>query len=271
MRLPGADVVRMALQAPLRRPGRSALTALGLAIGVGTFIAMVSFGRGARSSVVSQFETLGSNLLRLKTYYGVTEGAPAPLTEGDVEALRRETTTLDAVVPFIHANVDVSSGTRSQRSVVSGTTPEFVRTREWRFIAGGGFDAGDMQRRAKVCVVGGSVADALFPHASGLGQSITIDGRLSCRVIGLLADRGATVTGGDPDNRIMLPLPTYNAHLGGDQPYSVIEIRPKSRELLAAATAEINQVIRRTHGIHPGGTIWFVDRSFSLQMNSIIS
>ncbi len=88
MRIHDPDSVRMALQVPLRNPGRSALTTLGLAIGVGAFIAMVSFGRGARSSVVSQFETLGSNLLRIKRQTARRRATPRPLTDADVDALR---------------------------------------------------------------------------------------------------------------------------------------------------------------------------------------
>ena len=101
MRLQLPDSVRMALSVPLRNPGRSALTALGLAIGVSAFIAMVSFGRGARGSVVSQFETLGSNLLRIKRQTAANEVEPRPLTYVDVNALSRESTTLSVVVPLV--------------------------------------------------------------------------------------------------------------------------------------------------------------------------
>src|SRR6185295_13570936 len=110
MRLPDSDGLRMALQMPLRQPGRSALTTLGLAIGVGAFIAMVSFGRGARSSVVAQFETLGSNLLRVRTRYGVTDAPPRLLSAADVRALERESTTLLRVIPHAIANYDAAYG-----------------------------------------------------------------------------------------------------------------------------------------------------------------
>src|SRR5688500_622077 len=133
------DALLMALSVPLRNPGRSALTALGLAIGVGAFIAMVSFGRGARSSVVSQFETLGSNLLRVKTYYGATSSPPRLLTAPDVAALRREATTLAYIVPAALASMDVSFRGRRQRTSVRGTTPDFVYTGDYRVSSGGLF------------------------------------------------------------------------------------------------------------------------------------
>ena len=116
------DSVRMALQVPLRNPGRSALTALGLAIGVSAFIAMVSFGRGARGSVVSQFETLGTNLLRIrKASSSATEAEVRPLSHGDYEALRREATTLAYVVPYSDRLMNISHGGRQTRSTVRGT------------------------------------------------------------------------------------------------------------------------------------------------------
>src|SRR5689334_20870045 len=93
------EAILLALQVPIRNPGRSALTALGLAIGVSAFIAMVSFGRGARTSVVSQFEALGSNLLKVKGAQR-GDGTSGIITWSDVETLRREGTAFAHVVPF---------------------------------------------------------------------------------------------------------------------------------------------------------------------------
>ena len=252
MRIPGSETLRMALQAPVRNPGRSALTALGLAIGVGTFIVMVSFGRGARASVVSQFETLGSNLLRVKTYHGVTARTPRYLRESDVAALRREATTIDVLVPVVGRPTRVSYEGVNRRTSVNGTTPEFVKTRDWRVAEGGLFDSVDMSTRAKVCVLGATTVEAFFGDADALGKRIMVDGKLPCRVIGTLAPRGTSVSGSDMDDRIVMPLSTYEAHLGLPTGYSQLEVRPKSREMLAAATEEIEQIIRRTHRIAPG-------------------
>src|SRR5690349_10388449 len=111
------DALLMALSVPLRNPGRSALTAIGLAIGVGAFIAMVSFGRGARSSVVSQFEALGSNLLRVKPLFTVNS-TPRPLDDNVMRALEREATSLGLVVPLYQRDFDVEYKGRSHRTVI---------------------------------------------------------------------------------------------------------------------------------------------------------
>jgi putative ABC transport system permease protein len=245
------DSLVMALQVPVRNPGRSALTTLGLAIGVGAFIAMVSFGRGARSSVVSQFETLGSNLLRVKTYYGVTSEPPRLLTAPDVAALRREATTLQYIVPLVQGSLDVSYRGKRLRTAVRGTTAEFVHTGDWQVASGGVFDATDVAQKAKVCVLGSGTARELFGSTEPLGQVVTVDGSLPCRVIGVLSARGAAISGGDLDERLVMPLSTYETYLGMPNGYQ-IELRPKSRAMLEAAKAEVLQIIRRRHGIDPG-------------------
>ncbi len=248
----GSDTLRTALQMPARNPGRSALTTLGLAIGVGAFIAMVSFGRGARSAVVSQFETLGTNLLRIKTRYGATTESPHLLTQEDVAALQRESTTFAYVVPHAFSPMDVTYAGRRIRTSVLGALPDIVHTEDWRMSAGGMFDQADVQQRSKVCVIGATALANLFGPADPLGQVITIGGRLPCRVIGVLGQRGSNIGGSDMDDRVMLPLSTYEAYLGLPNGYWVVEVRPKSRALLDAAKAEVTQILRRSHRIEPG-------------------
>ncbi len=247
MRLPGTDNLHMALQVPLRNPGRSALTALGLAIGVGAFIAMVSFGRGARSSVVSQFETLGSNLLRVKPAFNVNNPNPRPLTPEDVDALRRESTAIAYVVPLCSRGADVEYQGRRHRTTIRGMPPEYDKTRDEAIALGGSFDAVDMAQQAKVCVLGATVVRELFGVEQPLGKVVTIGDRLPCRVIGVLESRGAAVTGGDIDDRVIIPLTTYLSQLGSSQGFSYIEVRPKSRQLLSAAREEVMDILRGTH------------------------
>jgi putative ABC transport system permease protein len=244
-----SDALSIALQMPLRNPGRSALTTLGLAIGVGAFIAMVSFGRGARSSVVSQFETLGSNLLRIKPESGGTGLPPRPLTQADVQALRRESTTFAHVAPHAFGNMDVIVGNRHVRTSVLGAVPEILSTEDWQIATGAMFDETDMQQRSKVCVLGATPLAALFGSADPLGQMITIDGRLPCRVIGVLAKHGSSISGADSDDRMLIPLSTFEAYLGLPNGYLVIEVRPQSRALLEAAKVEIKDIMRRSHQV----------------------
>ena len=244
------DSVRMALSVPMRNPGRSGLTALGLAIGVSAFIAMVSFGRGARGSVVSQFETLGSNLLRIRAATASNETQARPLRQIDAAALKRESTTLAYVVPLINRTLDVTHAGRRARTTVRGTVPEFTEVRDEAVTRGGTFDARDVRERAKVCVLGMTVVKQLFPSSEALGAVVTIGGSLPCRVIGVFAERGAAISGSDLDDRVVMPISTFETSLGA-QGLSSIEVRPRSPEMHFAAKQEITAILRRSRNVDP--------------------
>jgi putative ABC transport system permease protein len=248
------DAFGMALQVPIRNPGRSALTTLGLAIGVSAFIAMVSFGRAARTSVVSQFESLGANVLNIRTQWGLTEAAPHLLDAGDVEALRKQTTAIALVVPFGSISTDVSFGGKNRRVPIRGTTPEYMVTRNLAMAEGSSFDAVDLEQRAKVCVLGATTQRELLGNRDPIGAVVTIDNKLPCRVIGTLPARGSSISSSDSDDVVFLPLSTFEAQLGLPNGYGGLEVRPKQRELLDAAKAEAVALLRQRHGIPEGGT-----------------
>jgi putative ABC transport system permease protein len=257
MRIPGSDVIRVVLQVPLRNPARSGLTALGLAIGVGAFIAMVSFGRGARSSVVAQFETLGSNLLRIKPAYSANAPEPRPLSEADVLALRRESTAIAYVVPLYSRGLNVSHAGRNYATTVRGMSPDYTKTRDESFSLGGSFDAVDVQQNAQVCVVGATIVRELFAGENPLGGALTIENRLPCRIIGVLTARGAAVSGSDLDDRVVVPLTTFESQLGAPHGYSYIEVRPKSPALLGVARKEILSILAASHQTGQGDEVDF--------------
>jgi putative ABC transport system permease protein len=245
------DAIAMALSVPLRNPGRSALTALGLAIGVAAFIAMVSFGRGARSSVVAQFETLGSNLLRVRP--GALPGALELrlLTQDDADALRRESTTLSDVVPIYSRSYVLSYQGHTHVTTVRGAPPEFTKTRDEVFAHGGSFDAEDLAKHAKVCILGASVVNSLFGQDDAMGKVVAIGDRTSCRVIGVFAALGVNISGSDMDDRVVIPLTTFTSELGG-QGFNTIELRPKVGVALAAARQETVEIMRAAHRLAPG-------------------
>jgi len=245
------DAALMALSVPRRNPGRSALTTVGLAIGVGAFIAMVSFGRAARSSVVSQFESLGSNLLRVKPSFSVNIPDPHPLDDADVRALEREATTLDLVAPFYTRELEVEYQGRAHRTAVRGMTPEFSQVREEVIAQGGQFDQTDVERSTKVCILGATVVRELFGAEDPLGKVMTIADRTPCTVIGVFEARGTNISGSDQDERVVIPISTFLSQFGASHGYSYIEVRPKSRALLDAARTEVVDLLRASHGVGP--------------------
>jgi putative ABC transport system permease protein len=118
--------------------------------------------------------------------------------------------------------------------------------------AGSMFEEMDLSQRAKVCVLGEGPARALFGDDEPLGATITLGGKVPCRVLGLLAAKGTSISGGDLDDLVLLPVTTFSAYLGTPaDSLTGIEMRPQSRALLSAARAEIVDVLRRRHQLQP--------------------
>jgi putative ABC transport system permease protein len=248
-----SETLRMALQVLTRNPGRSALTVLGLAIGVAAFIAMVSFGQGARRSVLMQFESLGANILRVRPRAGASDALTKPphaLAYGDVRALRRDGTAIGLVVPHVRRTVDLSRGAARVRSTLWGTDPEYLQLHPWTFAQGGMFDERDSREGAKVCVLGASPARKLFGDEDPLGATLNVAGRFPCRVIGVLASKGRAMSGSDLDDFVLTPLRTFELQLGMLDGFAAIELRPVTPSWLDAAREESDQIVRRTHGLN---------------------
>jgi len=231
------------------------MTVLGLTIGVGAFIAMVSFGEGARRAVIAQFEALGVNLLRVTTVGGVRQPrgrGSQNLTERDLTAIRRESSSVASVIPVFKTGTTVAFQGSKQLAQVYGTTPRFTGVHFWRFASGGMFDDEDVRQRSKVCVLGATPARTLFGARDALGATIGVGRKLSCRVIGVLAPKGAGTNGADLDDMVLVPVTTYATFIARRQNYSSIEIEPLTPALLEVARNEATATLRRTHGLQRG-------------------
>jgi putative ABC transport system permease protein len=233
------EALRLTFQIVLRTTGRSSLTVLGLAIGVGAFIAMVAFGEGARRSVMEQFEVLGTNVIKIQSStpaLGLMARPPALLTDADVTALRREGTTLGRV----------------SATTVWGAGSGYLALHGWEVQSGGGLDEVDLARRAKVCVLGLTPARALFGERDPVGARVTLAGTVPCHVIGVLAEKGYSTSGNDLDDIVVVPITTFEAHLADRPGHAYIEAEPADRDRIQASLAEVTEILRRTHGLEPG-------------------
>jgi len=246
-----SETLSQAVRTVVRNPGRSFLTMLGLAIGVAAFIAMVSFGAGARGSVLAQFEVLGTRLLRVQSSVGridVGDRAPMPLTDAEVVALRQDGMSFESVVPTVKQVHHVSTPTSRFSTNIMGTTQSFVDVHEWTLLTGGMFDETDVQQRARVAVLGTTVVRELFGGTDPLGKTITIGAvALPCRVIGVLNSKGQTTGGQDLDDILLIPVTTFDAFFGIPKGYEEIHIQVRSRDLLETAIAESVAIVRRLH------------------------
>jgi putative ABC transport system permease protein len=208
-----ADLAELALPALLRHRVRTSLSLLGVAIGVGSVVALTALGEGARRYVTGQFTAIGSNLLvvlpgRTETtgaFPGVA-GVPNDLTLDDARAVERQVPQVSLVAPVALGNETVSHRERSRQVMIIGSTHELLEARELRMAAGRFLPSGEMQRGGQAIVLGATLARELFPGQTSLGRVVRV-GDWRMRVIGVLARRG-THLGMDMDDVAVIPVAT---------------------------------------------------------------
>jgi len=263
-------LLRIALRALAVNKLRSALTMLGIVIGVGAVIVMIAVGAGAQARVEEQIRALGSNLLLVMpgstTAGGVRMGfgSGSTLTEDDVVAINREIPEALAA-PALRGSAQVIWGNSNWSTQVFGVTPEYLDVRQWPLASGRSFEAGEMAGAAKVCLIGATVAKQLFGGADPLDQSIRIK-RIPFTVIGVLDVKGQSMMGTDQDDLILVPIKTARSRVLGTasaaRNRTVGTIWVKAADGLDTKVVEeqVRSLLRQRHRVQPGA-----DDDFSLR------
>ncbi|MCU0834500.1 MAG: ABC transporter permease [Chromatiaceae bacterium] len=250
-----ATAFPLALRALWRNKTRAMLTALGVIIGVGSVIAMVAVGAGAQARIAQQLESMGSHSLMVRagtiTRGGVRTGAgtTTSLTVADAEAIA-ELPGVIAVSPTVRASVQARYGGSNWGTVVDGATPGFLEVRAWPLAEGDPFTERHVAAAAHVCVLGQTVARELFGLVSPVGEVIIIRG-LACRVLGVLAAKGANAWGVDQDDSILAPLSMVQRKLLGITHIQAIEIQTSGAQAAARLEAEVKRLLRERHRLQP--------------------
>jgi putative ABC transport system permease protein len=237
----------MALREIRRNTLRSVLTMLGIVIGVGAVIALVTIGEGATARVKSDIAKLGDNLLIVSPGGGRRYGpstTPAPsFTRADAQAIRREVTGAERVAPSASKQVQVVSGNRNAQTQAVGTTPPYLEIRAYKVSKGRMFSEVESQMGRPLCVVGMTVAKALFGAADPLGTSIRVD-KLSCEVVGLLAEKGQSGMGQDQDDVVLLPLRALQRRISGNDDVSAIYVSAQNSQATTRVRQRIESLLR---------------------------
>jgi putative ABC transport system permease protein len=201
------ETIRLAFQAILRNALRSFLTVLGVVIGVGAVIAMVTIGNGTTAQVQTEISGLGTNLLFLRPGQGFgRRTADAPnFTLADVEAIERQIGGLQAVAPSASANAKAVYGNQNWSTTITGTTNDFFIARDWALTEGREFLDSELRSGKAVCILGDTVRNELFGAADPLGEKIRLN-TVSCEVIGLLEKKGESGFGRDQDDTVLMPI-----------------------------------------------------------------
>ncbi|NCO68335.1 MAG: FtsX-like permease family protein [Nitrospirae bacterium] len=236
---------------------RSALTMLGIIIGVGAVIAMLAVGTGASKKIAEQISSMGSNLLIIlpgaTTAGGVRMGAGTQptLTMGDAEAIQKECPAVQDVAPILNGVAQVVYGHQNWSTGVVGTTPGMLSVRDWSLASGRPFTQQDVKSATKVCLLGQTVVDNLFGDMDPVRQIIRIK-KVPFTVIGVLTKKGQSAHGQDQDDTIYVPVTTAQKKLFGTTFPGMVRImmvKAKSTEDLAPAEKQINELLRQRHHI----------------------
>jgi putative ABC transport system permease protein len=251
------NLLKVAIKSILKSRMRSLLTALGIIIGVAAVVVMVAIGDGAQIQVENQISALGSNLIIIfpgsSTSGGVRMGAGSinRFTMEDVKRIQDDATLIKAVTPIVRSGGQVIGGTGNWATQIQGVAVNYLEIRDWPLASGDFFTDKDMVSRAKVAVLGQTVAKQLFPNEDPVGQQIRIR-NVPFKVIGVLTAKGQSSMGNDQDDIILAPATTVLDRLVGGIYISYIMASANSTDQIDAAQKELTTIMREAHHLYPG-------------------
>jgi putative ABC transport system permease protein len=257
-------ILKVGMQAILRNKLRSALTMLGIIIGVGCVIAMIAIGAGASRSIQSQIESLGSNFIMIFPGASTQGGAhlftdQSMLTEDDANAIKADCPSVAYVSPLVRSSAQIVAGESNWGTSIQGVGVEWPLVRTWNTVEGGFFSDSDVRAATKVCVLGGTVADNLFPAGGATGQMVRIK-NVPFKVDGVLEKKGGSMMG-DQDDIVVVPYTTAMKRLTGKNKLNTIYVSATSVGAVDQAQSEITALLRQRHHIAPGQDSDFTMRS----------
>ncbi len=260
------NILIVAIRSILKNRMRSFLTMLGIIIGVGAVILMVAVGEGVQRQVQQQIAGLGANLLIVFSNAGrqggvsLGAGSGNPLTLDDVDKIQREATAVNAVSPVIRVGVQAIGGSGNWSTSLMGVYPSYLDVREWSLETGEFFTDRELRSRAKVAVLGKTVADNLFPGQDPIGQQVRLR-NVPFKVIGVLSAKGQNAGGQDQDDAILAPATTVLDRLSGNRTVQQVLVSAMSDAQMTAAQQEVSDLLRESHKLQPGEDDDFTIRS----------
>ena len=249
-------IVRTALRALRRNVMRSALTTLGIVIGVGAVIAMMGIGAGAKARVEEAFAAMGTNVLIILPGSTSTSGVKGgfgsmpTLTWDDLAAVRNDVSTVKAAAPTMRSNMPVVSEEQNWTTSITGTSPEYFDIRNWPVALGAGISQSDVDTGTKVIVLGQTVVEKIYgPNANPVGQAVRV-GTTPFTIVGVLAKKGQSATGQDYDDAAFIPFTTFAQKVqGGLGKYlsGQIMVAATSSDATTRAQQDITALLRDRH------------------------
>jgi putative ABC transport system permease protein len=257
-----ADILKSALRAMRGNPLRSALTTLGIVIGVASVVVMIAVGAGTQQAIKEEIDRLGAKVIMVipgvANIGGVhlSSGTRPTLSDEDAAAIRAGSEKIVTAAPSVTGLIHLASGTDNWGTSIYGITPQYFEARDWRLSSGREIDDWDVDHNAKVIMLGASTAEQLFGDADPIGQTVRAN-QLPLEVIGILQRKGQTLDGSDLDDMSLVPLSTARDQLLGrstakTRSVSMISIKVASEKDIPAATEEVRDILRFEHRLAMG-------------------
>jgi len=245
------NALLLALREIRRNLMRSALTMLGIVIGVASVIVMVNLGSSATAQVGEQIASLGSNLLIVRTGqrlgYGQRSEAE-PFDREDAEAIGREVGGVAAVAPGASQPVTAIYGNRNWSTTVTGTDNEYFPVGNWDLAKGREFSPSELRAGAAVCILGEAVRKELFGNQKAIGEKLRLK-TLSCQVIGVLTSKGQSAGGRDQDDLVVIPLRTFWRRVAGNMDVQMIYVSAREGVSTSKVQRDIELLMRERRRI----------------------
>ena len=250
-------ILKVAFRALRRNKLRTVLTMLGIIIGVGAVIAMVALGRGAKAQVEARIAALGQNVImvfsgsinRGGVYTGF--GGAGTLTVEDADAMGKEVPGVVAVSPEVRTGAQIMAGNNNWQTQVMGEGVDYLAIRQWDLADGAMFTDLDVRSAAKVCILGKTTADKLFPEEDPIGKTIRIK-NVPVKVLGLLKPKGVSMMGSDQDDTVIVPYTTGMKRFAGVTMLRSINVQAASADQIASVQNGIAELLRQRHRIQAG-------------------
>jgi putative ABC transport system permease protein len=248
------EVIKLSLQAIWRNRLRSFLTVLGIVIGVGAVIAMVTIGNGTTQKVTADLAKLGSNLLFVSPGQfgpGRASSDARPFNMRDVAAMRTQLSGVKAVAPVAQKSMTIIAGTDNRITVVTGTDNDYFITQDWALSQGRIFQDGELRGGRAACIIGETVHDKLFGRADPIGRSIRV-GTVSCEVIGILSPKGQSSFGSDQDDTVLMPIRTFHRRIAGNTDVARVLVSARDGVETFKVQVDIERIMRERRNITAG-------------------
>ena len=259
MRLVATTII--AFRALRRNKMRSVLTALGMIIGVGAVIAMVSIGNGAKVQVEASISSLGNNIISVFPGTMTTGGArggwgsASTLTAEDALAIQQQISGVVGVSPEVRDRQQVLANGLNWNTNIQGQSPDFLSIRDWGMAEGNFFTDLDVRSTAKVAVIGQTIADQIFPGSSPIGQTLRIR-NIPFKIVGVLKPKGFNYFGSDQDDTVIIPYTSAMRRVARRTNLSSIIIQAATPDQMANIQQEITDLLQqRRQGREPDFTV----------------